>query len=119
VLSRNVSISVSVDSTGCIGGDTITISDCPIDVQLPSVFSPNGDGKNDKLFVRGNNISEIDLKIFNRLSTMVYHGTSISEGWDGTYQGKIQECDVYVYILTGKTLDGTKIEKSGSIALIK
>lgn len=119
VNERNVTISVQVDSGGCISGDTITISDCPVEAQLPNAFSPNGDGKNDVLFVRGNNISEMDLKIFNRLGNMVCHSTSVSDGWDGSYQGKIQECDVYVYILTGKMYDGTTFEKSGSIALIK
>lgn len=119
VNDRNVSIGVQVDSSGCIGGDTITITDCPVEAQVPNAFSPNGDGKNEKLYVRGNNISELDLKIFNRLGNKVYHSTSVSDGWDGSYQGKIQECDVYVYILTGKLNDGTKFEKSGSIALIK
>lgn len=119
VTDRNVTISVLVDSSGCTAGDTVTITDCPVEAQLPNAFTPNGDGKNDVLYVRGNNISELDLKIFNRLGTMVYHNTNVSDGWDGSYQGKIQESDVYIYILTGKINDGTKFEKSGSIALVK
>lgn len=116
---RNVSISVVVDSGGCTASDTITITDCPVNPQVPTAFSPNGDGKNDVLYVRGNNIASVDLKIYNRLGILVYHGTSVSSGWDGTFQGSDQDPDVYIYILSAKLADGTVYEKTGHVALIK
>ncbi len=119
VIERNITVGVKVDSSGCIGGDTITISDCPVEAQLPNAFSPNGDGKNDVLYVRGNNISEVDLRIYNRLGNLVFHGATPQEGWDGKILGKLQESDVYVYILRAKMSDGTVYEKSGNVMLVK
>lgn len=119
VSERDIEIGVRVDSSGCIGGDTITISDCTVEAQLPNAFTPNGDGNNDVLYVRGNNIKELDLKIYNRLGNLVFHGVTPEEGWDGTCYGKVQEPDVYAYILKVKMAGDTVIEKSGSILLIK
>lgn len=119
VTGRNVTVWVNVDSNQCIGGDTITISDCPVEPQLPNAFSPNGDGKNDVLYVRGNNISEVELFIYNRLGVMVFQSTSQSNGWDGSYKGSMQEPDTYVYILKAKMLDGTTFEKAGTVALLR
>ena len=60
--------------------------------KLPTAFTPNGDGVNDIWpWVE----SGYDVKIFNRLGTLLYSG---SNGWDGKYNGNYVQPDVYFYI---------------------
>src|SRR5690606_25210461 len=60
-------------------------------VDVPSGFSPNGDGVNDIVYVRGFSIKEMDFKIFNRWGELVFESYNQENGWDGTYKGVIQE----------------------------
>jgi len=69
------------DTNGCIGYDTITVFITL--VELPDAFSPNGDGQNDILYVRGNGVVTLDFKLFNRWGELVFESNDISMGWDG------------------------------------
>lgn len=86
---------------------------------LPTAFSPNGDGKNDVLYVRGYAIKTMDLKIFNRWGQLVFESKNQSNGWDGTFQGKPQEMDAYAYILSVTFLDGSNLKKQGNVTLLR
>lgn len=120
VNQTNISVWVKVDSIpGCAGSDTINITECPVEPQVPTAFTPNGDGKNDVLYVRGNNISDLTFVVYNRLGTKVFETNSLSNGWDGKLNGIVQEDDVYVYILKVKLANGTAYEKSGQVMLLK
>lgn len=75
-------------------------------VKLPSAFTPNGDNKNDKVYVKGWGIKELlEYKVFNRWGQEIFSTDDINEGWDGTFKGQKQNSDVYVYkvrVLTWK-----------------
>ena len=86
---------------------------------VPSGFTPNGDGTNDIVFVRGFSIKEMNFKIFNRWGEMVFESTDPKKGWDGTYNGKPQEMDAYAYILHVVFKDNTVFNKKGNITLIR
>ncbi len=86
---------------------------------IPNAFSPNGDGQNDVLYVRGNNIQQIDLKVYNRWGEMVFETTDKTIGWDGTYKGKPCNTGVYVYMLSGTYTDGSGIKQNGNVSLIR
>lgn len=99
----------------------ITISDnCdPAPVYIPNVFSPNGDGNNDVLFVRGDYNPQIDFKIFNRWGSMVYESNDIRSGWDGRFQGKDCAEGVYAFMLSVTNNDGETALRKGNITLIR
>jgi len=86
---------------------------------LPNAFSPNGDGHNDKLFVRGDDVKEVSLIIYNRLGHKLFETTNINTGWDGFFKGQLQDIDVYVYVLEVTFLDGKTIVKKGNVALLR
>jgi gliding motility-associated-like protein len=88
-------------------------------VYVPNVFSPNSDGKNDKLYVRGENINQMDFKIYNRWGNLVYETTNLTAGWDGVYNSK--DCDegVYFYIAEITFVDGTTTLRKGNITLVR
>ena len=88
-------------------------------VDIPTAFTPNGDGINDVLYVKGFGIQNMQLLIFNRWGELVFQTQDYKIGWDGTYHGKLQEMEVYVYSLTGNFADGVLFEKKGNITLLR
>lgn len=108
------------NTTNCVGRDTVVVSFPEGDqfVGLATGFSPNGDGENDILFVRGNNIGSMNLIIYNRLGHKIFQSNRQDIGWDGTYRGQKQDMDVYVYFLQVTFLDGTSVQKRGNVTLL-
>lgn len=96
-----------------------TTSENKNDFFIPNAFSPNGDGNNDVLFVRGRNIQEFTFNVFDRWGQMVFETQNIDDGWDGTYNGKKMENAVFVYYLMLTYEDGNTETKKGNISLIR
>jgi gliding motility-associated-like protein len=86
---------------------------------VPTAFTPNGDGRNDKIYVRAYGVKSFTWRIFNRWGNQVYVSTNFKEGWDGTYNGKLQPQDVYTYVVDIELVDGKKSRKSGDITLLR
>lgn len=108
--------------------DSVTISDQNCDtleppkensIFLPSIFSPNGDGNNDIFRVRGNNISEINLTIYNRWGEIVFETKDKSLGWDGAFNGSPLNPGVFVFYLNVIYEDGNSEELKGNITLVR
>ena len=88
-------------------------------LDVPNAFSPNGDGQNDKVYVRGFGIDKMTWRIYNRWGTLVYEGTDPNEGWDGNYNGKPQPQDVYHYTLIVQFSSKDRATKKGDITLLR
>ena len=115
-------INVTPHNGGCAGtmrSYNITVKPLNKDVFVPNVFTPNGDGKNDRLFAYGNYVDKIEMRIFNQWGEQVILINSLSQGWDGTHRGKPQPVGVYVYVLKAVMTDGRTINLKGSITLLR
>ena len=66
-------------------------------IWVPNIFSPNGDGNNDVLYVRGKGVQDVLFKVYNRWGEKVFESTSLDDGWDGTIRGKDVNNAVFVY----------------------
>ena len=119
---------VNISSENCAKSDSITIEvkelTCgPPDVFIPNAFSPNNDGNNDTLIVRGKYISSenFEFKIFDRLGNIVFKTNNQYKGWSGDFLESNKKCDpgVFVYYLKLDCLDGQKFFKKGNITLLK
>lgn len=86
---------------------------------IPDVFSPNGDGNNDVLFVRGPTITELEFAIYDRWGAQLFRTGSVDQGWDGTVQGAMGASGVYLYTLVARTTEGDRIERTGNITLVR
>src|SRR5690606_26046673 len=75
-------------------------------IGVPTGFSPNGDGSNDILFVKGAAVETLNFKVYNRWGELVFETDDIKKGWDGTFKGKPQEMDAYAWTLSGTFVDG-------------
>ena len=111
---------VVFNAAGC-SDTTCTQIDISVEVgySVPNAFSPNGDGVNDKVFVRGFGISKVSFQIFNRWGELVFATTDINTGWDGYYKGKLQPQDVYHYSAVVEFYTGEKLAKKGDITLLR
>lgn len=88
-------------------------------IDIPKAFTPNGDGKNDVLYVRGVGIGSLNLKVFNRWGKQVFETNSMEIGWNGTVNGVKQEMDAYAYILQATFVNGKTFTQKGNVTLIR
>ena len=109
-----------VDQLGCIGEDSLMIdtkSCC--EMEVPTAFSPNNDGKNDVF--RPISYGQFDIKTFrviNRYGQTVFEGRDIYKGWDGTLNGEPQDLNTYFYLISYKC-NGEYVEKKGEVILVR
>ncbi len=108
----------------CSGSDTVLIkvydSICASPfVFIPNAFSPNKDGNNDKLYVRGPFIESFVFRVYDRWGELVWETTNLTEGWDGTLRGKLLDPDVYDYYLQATCVGGLENIIKGNVTLIR
>ena len=89
------------------------------EIFIPNLFSPNGDGNNDILLVRGTAIKSLLLTIYDEWGELIFKSTNKSVGWDGTYRGTIQPVGAYAYYAEIILLDEKKIIKKGTVTLLR
>lgn len=88
-------------------------------VFVPTAFSPNGDGENDQLFVRGNNLEEFSFVVYNRWGQKVFETTDKDFGWNGTFKNEFLPPGVYGYYLSAKCYNGQDYFKKGNVTLVR
>jgi gliding motility-associated-like protein len=99
---------------------TVIIVNCePPYLFMPNAFTPNGDGENDVLFVRGQYIESMDLYIYNRWGQLVFESHNPNSGWNGTYDGKELSPDVYGYHLQIECIGGGSYQEKGNVTILK
>jgi gliding motility-associated-like protein len=106
---------------GCKGEGFVTIRVYKgPDIYVPTGFTPNGDGKNDKFtpFPVGMK-SYRYFRVFNRWGQLVFSSPVLHDGWDGKLGGRDQPSGTYVWMIEGITKDDKVITKKGTVTLIR
>lgn len=86
---------------------------------VPTAFSPNGDGVNDIWEIKGFGIIHYDMKVFNRWGQLMFQSNDIRLGWNGRFNGAIQPMDAYAFVLNIEFTDGNKVTKTGNVTLLR
>ncbi len=98
---------------------TVNVKVVDLQIFVPTVFTPNGDNKNDLMRVYGTGIKTVTFKIFNRLGELVFETQDFdivenqSKGWDGTFKGTLLQDGNYTWAIVGKFIDDTDIKVQG------
>ena len=91
--------------------------------EVPNAFMPRSNiYANSALRILHNGgVPRIDFfKIYNRMGMLVKSFNNIDDSWDGTFNGAMQEADVYVWVAKYYELGSTTaISKTGQFLLIK
>ena len=110
--------SLCVDSQSIIIDLLESVCDTP-NIFVPTAFSPNGDGLNDVLKVRGNLIEYMDFYIVNRWGQTVFESNDPGIGWNGTFLQEELPPDVYGFSLTAYCEDDDIFVLKGNINLLR
>ena len=126
--TSNTSYTITViDANGCTARDAMNVlvqKDRPI--FIPSAFSPNGDGINDRFTIyAGKSVKEIQsLRIYSRWGDTLFEAFGFQPndetlGWDGTLDGRLMNPNVFVYYAEILFLDGEVEVYKGDVTLFR
>ncbi len=104
----------------CLTTDTVNIKiEDGADFFIPEAFSPNDDGRNDRLDINIKNIKTFRFWIFNRWGQLMFETSNPNQKWDGRFNGKPQPLETYVWIAEGTSYTGKLIRRRGQTVLIR
>ncbi len=89
-------------------------------IYIPNVFAPAGSNNTVfRPFVTSAQPETFSMTIYDRWGGQVFHSDNISQGWAGTHRGGIATTGTYLYQMRFTFADGTAIERSGDILLLR
>jgi gliding motility-associated-like protein len=109
----------SAGTCSSVATGVITVED-PFLIEIPNVFTPNGDGANDVFSIKAKGVKDISLQIFNRWGQKMYEFTGPKAAWDGlTPQGAEVPTGTYFYFIKAEGFDNQLVEKQGTLNLFR
>ena len=117
----------ATDNYGCKGTDTVLVTVVCKEslVGVPDVFTPNGDGKNDRFGMAGYGIKTIThFVIFGRNGNKVFERNNVNPldtnaSWDGTCNNTSMPTGTYVYMIRAICDAGEVYNLQGTVVLIR
>ena len=98
---------------------TVAYITCGVDIEIPTAFTPDGDGKNDSWEIPG--LSDLfpnnKVSVFNRWGNLIFESLGYSIPWDGKYYGN--ELPVASYFFIIEFNDGIHDKQNGSVSIIR
>ena len=109
-----------LDENGCGNSDAIyIIVDYSRNLFIPTAFSPNGDGNNDRFRIANFGAQRVsEFRVYNRWGQEVFNAKD-NRGWDGTFQGAEQGNGTYHYIIKAAFADGEVQTFKGDVVLVR
>ncbi len=99
--------------------DGILLIEVESKIQVPNVFTPNGDNFNDLFIADYTSIINFEAFIYNRWGQQLYSWINPNEGWDGKYNGFDCPEGVYFYTINAKGIEGKIYNLNGSFQLLR
>ena len=98
----------------------VTIKQCGNKLYIPTAFTPNNDGLNDRFgaYIDGG-LESYRLNIFNRWGELLFSATDSNRVWDGYWKGKLQPAGVYIWHCEYKFAGMSTQTEKGTVSLIR
>lgn len=88
--------------------------------KIPTAFSPNGDGLNDRFELINSAGVQLEIRIFTRNGKLVYSGKGVEISWDGLLpDGSQAEAGTYLYDIFANSGVASPIKQKGTLHLFK
>ncbi|MCE2777282.1 MAG: gliding motility-associated C-terminal domain-containing protein [Algoriphagus sp.] len=111
---------IVLDNSGCLITQSKTLDILDYFIEIPNVFTPNGDQLNDTYFPKFRFITDLELQVMNKWGELIYQSQRLDDtGWDGTVAGQKAPEGVYVYKLSYQVPDGRAFTFSSSFLLAR
>ncbi len=117
-----------VDVNGCSATGQVYVDiDRNRNVYIPNIFSPNGDGINDRFQIfTGLGVTRINfVRIYDRWGELLFEETDLrpssdgTPGWDGTFKGDKMNPAVFMYLIEVEFQDGRILLYRGDVTLMQ
>lgn len=93
----------------------------PPEVNIPNVFTPNGDGVNETFRVESKGLLTEEMTIYNRWGKKIFSWNELGGEWNGNNENGQKSADgvyYYIYVGTGKYESNT-INRNGTVTLLR
>jgi gliding motility-associated-like protein len=107
---------------GCYAFDTLQVKvyKTPPELFVPTAFTPNGDGLNDRLKPIPVGIATlVYFRVYNRYGELVFSTNEVGKGWNGVYKGRDQGNESFVWQALGIDYLGNQVFRKGQTTLIR
>jgi gliding motility-associated-like protein len=109
-----------LDAAGCLNQASQEIQVQDYYLEIPNVFTPNGDQLNDIFFPKFRFVRNLQLQVMNLWGELIYRSQGQEDpGWDGFISGQKAPEGVYVYTLRYQVPDGRTITSSSTFLLAR
>ncbi|WP_460577707.1 T9SS type B sorting domain-containing protein [Hymenobacter coalescens] len=88
-------------------------------VAIPSAFTPNGDGLNDVLEIKGRFLQAFTFTLLDRTGLEVFRATDRNQTWDGRVRGVQAAPQVFPYRFEAIDETGQRIVRRGTVTLLR
>ncbi|MFP4504510.1 MAG: tandem-95 repeat protein [Cyclobacteriaceae bacterium] len=100
--------------------DTLAVEviDCSqLALEIPSGFTPNGDGVNDLWEIQNIAFYEnVVVEVFNRYGASLFYSEGYRNAWDGSYENQPLPTGTYYYMIS---IDGGAQHYSGTVSILR
>jgi gliding motility-associated-like protein len=113
---------IVTDAIGCADSAYVTVRVYKTNpsIFVPTAFTPNGDGLNDKIYPISVGMEKINyFRIYNRWGEMVFSTVADRDGWNGSISGTPQGTGVYVWVVSAIDYTGRPFFQKGTVTLIR
>lgn len=120
----------NVTITNACGSSTATVDvqvaefNNGCDIQIPTAFSPNDDGINDRIEAItdciDNELINYEFKIYDRWGQLIFKTNDLQKSWDGYFRGTPAPMGVYVWFLDyDNPICGKQLRRKGNLTVIR
>lgn len=114
-------ILTAINEFGCQDSTSIDINvESPSRIYIPTAFTPNSNGLNETFgpeYLAPT--KEYSFVIYNRWGEKLFETTDPFTQWDGTYMGQAVMEGEYMYMINLLFQNGERLQRKGSITLLK
>ena len=109
------------NEAGCVGSDTVIVTQGECEVSIPNFISPNADGVHDVITLTSPSDEPLSLEIMNRWGQLVFTRSARVVQWDG-YTGFGAELvpeGVYYYVVHAILPGGVPYDRTGYLHVFR